>query len=169
MAKYLKETITAIISIISSFVLIGGLTIGTKAIDKAKKLNAIRTCRGQLIKYKESSLMSFIVLSDLKEEKGKNLIKPINKGFFYKVFDSYSPIGLGFKNKKFIAGVPISKYSKLIDPSNQFYKIMQFDFQIFANTYLYNCISERNLFVLTSRKVKAKNTLDNNNLVFKKI
>ena len=148
MATYLKKTITVVISIFSSFVLIGGLNIGTKEIDKAKKLNAIRSCRSQLIKYKESTLMSFMVMSELNiEEKGKN---PIKKGSYYEVFNSYAPIELELNNKKFITGVPISKYIKLIDSTDQLYKIMQFDFQIFANTFLYNCISERNLFVFTS-------------------
>ena len=41
MATYLKKTISVVISIFSSFVLFGGLNIGTKEIDKAKKLNAI--------------------------------------------------------------------------------------------------------------------------------
>ena len=151
---YLKKTITVVISIISSFVLIGGLNIGTKEIDKAKKLNAIRSCRSKLIKYKESALMSFMLMSELYiEEKGKN---PIKKGFYYEVFNSYAPIELELNNKKFITGVPISKYIKLIDSTDQLYKIMQFDFQIFANTFIYNCISERNLFVFTSGKLKQK-------------
>ena len=154
MATYQKKTITLVISIISSFVLIGGLNIGTREIDKAKKLNAIRSCRSQLIKYKESALMSFMVMSELNiEEKGKN---PIKKGSYYEVFNSYAPIELEFINKKFITSVPISKYIKSIDSTNQLYKIMQFDFQIFANTFLYNCISERNLFVFTSGKLKQK-------------
>ena len=154
MATYLKKTITVVISIISSFVLIGGLNIGTKEIDKAKKLNAIRSCRSQLIKYKESTLMSFMVMSELNiEEKGKN---PIKKGSYYEVFNSYAPIELELNNKKFISDVPISKYIKLIDSIDQLYKIMQFDFQIFANTFLYNCISKRNLFVFTSGKLKQK-------------
>ena len=154
MATYQKKTITVVISIISSFVLIGGLNIGTKEIDKAKKLNAIRSCRSQLIKYKESALMSFLVMSELNiEEKGKN---PIKKGSYYEVFNSYAPIELELNNKKFISDVPISKYIKLIDSIDQLYKIMQFDFQIFANTFLYNCISKRNLFVFTSGKLKQK-------------
>ena len=154
MATYLKKTLTVVISIISSFVLIGGLNIGTKQIDKAKKLNAIRSCKSQLIKYKESALMSFMVMSELNiEEKGKN---PLKKGSYYEVFNSYDPIELGFNNKKFITGVPISKYINLIDSTNQLYKIMQFDFQIFANSFLYKCISERNLFVFTSGKLDKK-------------
>ena len=154
MATYLKKTLTVVISIISSFVLIGGLNIGTKEIDKAKKLNAIRSCRNQLIKYKESALMSFMVMSELNiKEKGKN---PIKKNSYYEVFNNYDPIELGNIDKKFITGLPISKYIKLIDSTNKLYKIRQFDFQIFANTFLYSCISERNLFVFTTGKLNKK-------------
>ena len=145
---------TIIITFVSTFVLIGGLNIGTREIDKAKKLNAIRTCKSQLIEYKESALMDFRVISNQYiEEKEEN---PTKKGFYYKILNSYAPIELRFNNKKIISDFPISKYIKLIDFNNQFYKIMKFDSQIFANTYIYNCISERNLSIFTSRKVKAK-------------
>ena len=161
MTIYKKKIITTIISFISLTGIIGGSQIGTKVIDRAKKLNAIRTCRSKSIEYKKSMLISFKDDSKLKtKEKEEDPIKIV---LGYKNSHNEKQVGLGIYNKNLITYIPISKYQKLIYSSNKMNKIDKFDLQILTNIYLYNCISERNLSVFTSRKVKAKTIGSNNN------
>ena len=160
MTIHKKKIITVIISFISLTGLIGGSQIGTKVIDKAKKLNAIRTCRSKSIEYRKSMLILFKDESKMKtKEKEEDLIEIVigNKNS-----NKEKQVGLGINNKNLITYMPISKDQKLINLS-KINKIEKFDLQILTNIYLYNCISERNLLVFTSRKVKAKTTGSNNN------
>ena len=160
MTIYEKKIITIITSFISLIGLIGGSQIGTKVIDKAKKLNAIRTCRSKSIEYRKSMLIPLKDENKLKtKEKEEDLIKIV---LGYKNFNKEKKVGLRINYKNLITYIPISKYQKLIYSSKKMNKIEKFDLQILTNTYLYNCIYERNLLVFTSREVKAK-TIDNNN------